>query len=360
MKIAMIGHKRIPGREGGVEVAVEELSLRMATMGHDVTVYNRAKRGFAKVSEYKGVHIITVPTIDSKNLDAVIYSFLATIHAIFCPYDIVHYHSEGPCAFLWILKLFGKRVVVTVHGLNWQQSKWGKFASRFILYGEKMAAKYADEIIVLSRNTTKYFLEQYGRKTHYIPNGVNEPNIREAKIIKEKWGLDKDSYILFLARIIPDKGLHYLLGAFKTIETNKKLVIAGESSHTDDYVAKIKRMAADDGRVVMTGFVKGEVLEELYSNCFMYVLPSDREGMPLTLLEAMSYGCRCLASDIPEIVEVAGNHAWLFEHGNTNSLGDALMQHLNDAACPRTNCNLRDWGSVANEIQNATYTLQSI
>lgn len=352
MKIAMIGHKRIPGREGGVEVAVEELSLHMAAMGHDVTVYNRSKRGFAKASEYKGVHIITVPTIDSKNLDAVIYSFLATIHALFCHYDIIHYHSEGPCAFLWILKLFGKRVIVTVHGLDWQRCKWGKFASRFIHYGEKTAAKYADEIIVLSQNTNKYFLDQYGRKTHYIPNGVGEPNIRKAKIIKEKWGLDKDNFILYLARIVPEKGLHYLLDAFRTIDTNKRLVIAGESSHTNDYVEKIKNLAADDDRVLMTGFVKGEVLEELYSNCYVYVLPSDVEGMPLTLLEAMSYGCRCLVSDIPENAEIAANHARLFEHGNVSSLRETLIQQLFNDECPQNNCNLYDWIYVAKEIQN--------
>ena len=304
LRIAMIGHKRIPGREGGVEVVVEELSTRMAAAGHQVTVYNRAKRGFPKEREYKGVRIITVPTLNKKSLDALIYAFFASVHALFGHYDVIHYHSEGPCAMLFIPKIFGKRLVATIHGLDWQRAKWGGLGTRFLLLGERMAAKHADEVIVLSRNVQKYFMDKYRRDTHYIPNGVNEPVRREVNLIREKWGLEKDSYILFLARIVPEKGLHYLLEAFKGVKTDKKLVIAGDSSHTDGYLQTIKRMASEDPRVIMTSFVKGEALEELYSNCLLYVLPSDVEGMPLTLLEAMSYGCCCLVSSIDECMEV--------------------------------------------------------
>jgi len=324
LRIAMIGHKRIPGREGGVEVVVEKLSTRMAALGHDVTVYNRSKKGVSAEKEYQGVHVITVPTIEKKCLNAIVYSVLATIHAVFQRYDIIHFHAEGPCSMLWLAKLFGKRTIATIHGLDWQRAKWGGFATKYLMFGEKMAAKYADEIIVLSKNVQQYFKTRYGRETHYIPNGVNEPTIREAKIIKEKWGLEKDSYILFLARIVPEKGLHYLLEAFRGIDTDKRLVVAGDSSHTDDYLEKIKRLAAEDERVIMTGFVKGEVLEELYSNCYLYVLPSDVEGMPLTLLEAMSYGCRCLVSDIPENIEMGSENAAWFQHGNIDDLRNII------------------------------------
>jgi glycosyltransferase involved in cell wall biosynthesis len=315
MKIAMIGHKRIPSREGGVEIVVEQLATRMVAAGHQVDAYNRSghhvsgkdidgKKKSEKLKEYKGVRIITIPTFQNKKLNAVVYSFLATIRALFGRYDVIHYHAEGPCSMLWIPHLFGIRTVATIHGLDWQRSKWGGFATRFLLFGEKMAAKYADEVIVLSHNMQKYFKETYNRDTVLIPNGVIKPAIKSDEQIYKKWGLKKDSYILFLARIVPEKGLHYLLDAFRGIDTDKKLVIAGGSSHTDDYVETIKNKAKEDSRVIMTGFVQGELLEELFSNAYIYVLPSDVEGMPISLLEAMSYGNCCLISDIEENMEV--------------------------------------------------------
>lgn len=238
MKIAMIGHKRIPSREGGVEIVVEELSKRLVKSGNQVDVYNRKGRNVQNenadkcnigLKEYKGIKIITIPTINKKGIDALIYSFLATVKALFGHYDIIHYHAEGPCAMLWIPHLFKIRTIATIHGLDWQRSKWGGLASKYIKFGERIAAKYADEIIVLSEDMQKYFKSTYGRETSFIPNGVNKPKIREAKIIKEKYGLEKGSFILFLARIVPEKGLHYLIDAYKKIDTNKKLVIAGRS-----------------------------------------------------------------------------------------------------------------------------------
>ena len=230
----MIGHKRIPSREGGVEVVVEELSTRLVKKGYQVDVYNRkgknvqdknADKENRKIKNYKGVNIITIPTINKKGIDALIYSFFASIRALFGKYDVLHYHAEGSCAMLWIPHLFRKKIVVTIHGLDWQRAKWGGFATKYIKFGEKLAAKYADEIIVLSRGVQKYFKDTYNRDTKFMPNGVNKPTIRQAKIIKEKYGLEKNSYILFLARIVPEKGLHYLIEAFKKIHTNKKLVI---------------------------------------------------------------------------------------------------------------------------------------
>ena len=230
---------------------------------------------------------------------------------------------------LWIPKLFKKKIVVTIHGLDWQRSKWGGFATKYIKFGEKMAVKYADKIIVLSEGVKKYFKDTYNRDTEFIPNGINPPNIREAKIIKEKYNLNKNDYILFLARIVPEKGLHYLIEAFKKIDTNKKLVIAGGASHTNDYLEKIKEMAKQDNRIIMTGFVQGEELEELYSNCYLYCLPSDIEGMPISLLEAMSYGCRCLVSDIEENTQVTKEYAECFKKGNVADLKENLELLIN-------------------------------
>ena len=329
MKIAMIGHKRVPSREGGIEIVVEEISKRLVKKGHTVDIYNRKGKGkISKLKQYKGCKIITIPTINIKGIEATVYSFCATIKAIFGKYDIIHYHAEGPCTMLWIPHMLKIKTVVTIHGLDWQRAKWGGFATKFIKFGEKIAAKYADEIIVLSKEMQKYFLETYNRKTIYIPNGVNKPIIRQAKVIKEKYGLSKNDYILFLARIVPEKGLHYLIEAFKNIKTEKKLVIAGDASHTNDYLNQIEKMTKEDERIIMTGFVEGEELDELFSNCYIYCLPSDVEGMPISLLEAMSYGCNCLVSDIKENTEVVGNFAKTFEKANIESLKESLIKMI--------------------------------
>lgn len=229
---------------------------------------------------------------------------------------------------LWLLKLFKKNIVVTIHGLDWQRAKWGNFASRVLKFGEKMAVKYADKIIVLSRNVQNYFQKSYGRETLYIPNGIDRPEIIDADEITEKWGLKKDEYILFLARIVPEKGAHYLLEAFSRINTDKKLVIAGGSSHSNEYMNQIIEMAEKDSRVVMTHFVQGKKLEELYSNAYIFVLPSDIEGMAISLLEAMSYGNCCVVSDIPENVEVIGDQAATFRHGDVCDLQRVLEELL--------------------------------
>ena len=229
---------------------------------------------------------------------------------------------------LWIPRILRKNIVVTIHGLDWQRAKWGNFASRVLKFGEKMAVKYADQIIVLSRNIQEYFMESYGRKTLFIPNGIAKPDFVEAKEIMEKWGLKKDEYILFLARIVPEKGIHYLLEAFCHINTDKKLVIAGGSSHSNEYMNKISEMADRDSRVVMTHFVQGRKLEELYSNAYLFVLPSDVEGMSVSLLEAMSYGNCCVVSDIPENMEVVDEKAVSFRHGDVDDLQRVLERLL--------------------------------
>lgn len=331
MKIAMIGHKRIPSREGGVEIVVEELATRFVSKGYTVDVYNRKGNNVAdkniktqKIKEYKGVRIITVPTINKKGIDALLYSFFATIRALFGKYDCIHYHAEGSCGMLWIPHLFGIRTVVTIHGLDWQRSKWGGFASKYIKFGEKCAAKFADEIIVLSKSVQQYFKETYNRDTHFIPNGVNKPEVKEPKIIKEKYGLDKENYILFLARIVPEKGLDYLLDAYKNIDTDMKLVIAGGASHTNSYYDEVVEKAKQDERVILTGFVQGEELQELYSNCYLYCLPSDVEGMPISLMEAMSYGRHCLTSDIEENTQVTGEYGMSFKKSDVEDLKDKL------------------------------------
>lgn len=328
LRIAMFGHKRIPSREGGVEIVVEELCTRLVRDGHTVVCYNRAGHHVsgaeydAKIkNQYKGIKLKTVPTIEKKGLAAVSSSFFAALCCAFGRYDVVHIHAEGPAFFAWLPKLFGKKVVVTIHGIDWQREKWKNgFGSKFIRQGERNAVKYADEIIVLSKGVQNYFQETYGRKTHFIPNGVNRPAIKNAEIITEKYGLTKDSYFLFLGRLVPEKGIRYLIEAFKDVKTDKKLVIAGGSSDTDSFMKELNELARGDERIIFTGFVQGRMLDELYSNAYIYTLPSDLEGMPLSLLEAMSYGNCCLVSDIPECAEVVEDKALVFNKSDVNDL----------------------------------------
>lgn len=338
MKIAMFGHKRIPSREGGVEIVVEELSTRMAARGHDVTCYNRMGRHIGGAEHVSGgenvcpgVKIRRVPTIDRKGLAAVSSSFFAAIVCAFSAADVVHIHAEGPAFMCWLPRLFGKRVVVTIHGLDWQRQKWsGGFGAKFIHWGEKMAVRFAHEIIVLSENVRDYFLETYGRETVHIPNGVVWPELRPAEEITRQYGLEKDGYILFLGRLVPEKGVHYLIQAFRDVQTDKKLVIAGSPSDSSGYGRELETLAKGDERILFTGFVQGRVLEELYSNAWIYVLPSDLEGMPLSLLEAMSYGCCCLVSDIPECAQVVGDHGVIFPKGDITELTEQLQSLSRD------------------------------
>lgn len=337
--LCMFGHKRF-GREGGIEVVVEELSTRMVKLGHQVTCYNRGGHHVSgkefdgeRLHEYKGVKLKTVSTINRKGLTAVSSSFFAALASAFGRYDVVHIHAEGPATMCWIPKLFGKRVVVTIHGLDWQREKWKNgFGSKYIHLGEKMAVKFADEIIVLSKGVQEYFQKTYGRKTLFIPNGVNRPVLRKADLIKNKFGIDKDGYLLFLGRIVPEKGLRYLIEAYKELHTDKKLVIAGGSSDTDDFMQEIQTLATGDDRIIFTGFVAGQALEELYSNAYLYLLPSDLEGMPLSLLEAMSYGNCCVVSDIAECSEVVEDKAVTFQKSNVQDLKEKLQRLCDDPA----------------------------
>ena len=358
MKIAMIGHKHIPSREGGIEVVVEELSTRMVKLGHSVICFNRKGKHVSggeieKLKEYKGVTIKEVFTIERKGLAAMTSSLFATLSASFSNFDVIHIHAEGPAFFSFIPHLLHKKVVVTIHGLDWDRAKWSGFAKWYIKQGEKNAVKYADEIIVLSQGVKEYFLKEYGRETRFIPNGVNKLEIREAEEIK-KWGLEKDNYVLYLGRIVPEKGEHYLVEAWKEIESDKKLVIAGGISDTAGYGKELKELSSDDERIIFTGFVQGRALEELYSNAYIYCLPSDLEGMPLSLLEAMSYGNCCLVSDIDECKEVVEDKGVTFEKSNVEDLKEKLewlISHEEEvekykAEAAEFICNKYNWDDV--------------
>lgn len=338
MRIAMIGHKRYGSREGGVEVVVTELARRMAALGHEVTCYDRSGADVmtGNVTENRervvdGVRVFPVKTIDKKGLAALSSSYFATKAAIKDRPDVIHYHAEGPCVPLPLAKYAGIKTVATIHGLDWQRAKWGKLASTYIKMGERAAANKADGLIVLSKSAQSYFQNTYGRAAALIPNGIEKKQLRPVKCIKQRWGLDEGSYLLYLGRLVPEKRPELLIEAFKGLDTDKRLVIAGGCSDTSEFEMSLREAAAGDSRILFTGFVSGELLEELYSNCFAYVLPSDVEGMPMSLLEAMACGRCCVTSDIPECADVVAGNGMAFEKGSAASLRSVLRGLLADS-----------------------------
>lgn len=342
MKIAMIGHKVIPSQRGGIENVLTSLCPLLAELGAEITVYNRSsdkiednylhevRNGF-----YKGVRLKTAPTIKLRGISAMIASYTAALRASFSNADIVHFHAEGPCAALWIPKLFGKKCVATVHGLDWQREKWKRGpASKYIKTGEKVMAKYADKIIVLSESARTYFKDTYKRDTVLIPNGIDRPKHTAADKITKLFGLKKDEYICVVSRLTPEKGIHYLIDAQNSVKPDKKLVIAGDtgdSDSADSYTALLKKKAKDNPNIIFTGFISGDVLREIYSNTYAVCLPSDIEGMSLSLLEALAYGNALLCSDIPENTSVAKNHALYFKKSDTNDLAKKLKLLCSDS-----------------------------
>lgn len=369
MRVAMVGHKVVPSRRGGIENVLTSLCPLLVEKGASVTCYNRL---FDKVENeyvdtvkdntYKGVDLKTAWTINGRGFSAMIASFTAAICVAFGKFDVVHFHAEGPCAAMWIPKLFGKRCVATVHGLDWQREKWGKgFASKYIKFGEKVMVKCADQIIVLSESARDYFKQTYNRETVLIHNGIDRPAKKEADQITKAYGLSKNGYICMVSRLTAEKGVHYLIDAYNRIKTDKKLVIAGDTSDTDDYVELLKEKASKNPNILFTGFISGDVLTEIYSNAYAVTLPSDIEGMSISLLEALAYGNAVLCSDIPENTLVTEDKAMHFQKSNVADLAEKLQTLCDDEAIINQLKNgaadfilsKYSW----NDVANATYKL---
>ena len=338
MKVAMVGHKVVPSRRGGIELVLTSLCPLLAEAGVEVTCYNRSSDqveneyvGTVENKMYRGVKLKNAWTIKARGVSAMVASFTAAICAAFGNYDVVHFHAEGPCAAMWIPKLFGKRCVATVHGLDWQREKWKNgFASKYIKFGEKVMVKCADEIIVLSQSAHDYFKDTYNRDTVVIHNGIDRPVKKQADLITERYGLAGGDYICIVSRLTAEKGVHYLIDAYNRIKTDKKLVIAGDTSDTDEYVALLRQKAEGNPNILFTGFISGDTLTELYSNAYLVTLPSDIEGMSLSLLEALAYGNAVLCSDIPENTLVTEDKAIHFRKSDVDDLADKLQMLCDD------------------------------
>jgi glycosyltransferase involved in cell wall biosynthesis len=339
LRIAMIGQRGVPATFGGVERHVEEIGSRLAERGHEVIVYARTNYVEELRDTWRGMTIRNLSTVDSKHLDAIVHSAKSTVAAMRSGVDVVHYHAVGPGLPSPLPRVVGHaKVVQTIHGRDSERGKWGGAARQVLRTAEWLSAKVPDAIIVVSRDLAEHYRSAYGRETTWIPNGVDAPTLREPNAIAERWGLTTGSYLLFLGRLVPEKAPDLLIRAFRRLPGDLRLVIAGGSSFTDEFVAGLERQAAGDSRVVLAGYVFGEELDELYTNAAAFVLPSFLEGLPLTLLEAASYGTPIVASDIPPHLEVVGADApghRLFRSGDETALAEALRRAIAETRIER-------------------------
>jgi len=340
MKIGMIGQKGIPSVWGGVETHVENLAAALVRRGHDVTVYCRPNYTVYRAAAYRRVHLLKKWSYDSKNLDTITHTLHCSLDALFRGFDLVHYHGIGPAGLSWLPRLAGRATVATVHALDWRWAKWGRIAKRYLRWGEWVAVRVPHETIAVSQGLVEDLQRRHGRVVHRIPNGVDPPQRLPPDLIAQRFGLDRpQSYVLCVGRLIPDRGYHMLIEAFKRVETDLRLVIVGGASYEDHYERELRGML-DPRRMIMTGYQSGRILQEFYSNAYAFVNASLIEGMSIALLEALSYGLPVLASDIPEnreVVQPPGEPpvAWTFRSGDVADLRVMLEQLVRDRAKAR-------------------------
>lgn len=327
MNIAMLGSRGIPANYSGVETVVEEISKRLAERGHKVMVYCRPNcKTSQRVAYNKNIRLVTLPTINTKHLGTIVHVFLSTLHILFKEIDVVHFQALGPSIFSFLPRLFGKKTVVTVQALDWQRKKWGPIAQRFLKLCEYSSIYFPHRTIVVSKRLKNYFEEKFKKKVHFIPYGVEISQEIISSEYSDEYrltGLEENKYILFVGRLVPEKGVHHLIKAFNEIKTDMKLVIVGESSFTNQYVKFLKEIS--NSNVIFIGFVKGRLFEELYKGAYIFVLPSEVEGLSISLLEAMKYGKCVLTSDIPECLEVIEDAGFYFKLNDEMDLSSKLQ-----------------------------------
>ncbi len=311
---------------------MEEIGQRLVRDGYgfDVFVRRHYMKGGQSLKSYKGIRLRYSWGIHSKHLDAITHSFTAMVKIVLEKYDIVYINTIGLSVLGFIPKLFGKKVIVQVHGLDFKREKWGWFARQFLRFSCLTTVWFADRIICVSRQDKEYFDRRFRVNCTLIPNGVTIRAKIPPNIIKAKWGLERNSYILFMARLVKEKGCHLLLEAYRDLDTDKVLVIAGDDYHREAYSEELKRQASE--RIRFVGFVDGQEKEELLSNAYCYVLPSTLEAMPMSLLEAMSFGNCIIASDLPELRDVLGEEGLFFRAGSVKDLRARLIFALENPA----------------------------
>lgn len=340
MKIAFIGQKAVPFyRDGGVERHVEELAVRLAARGHEVTVLVRRRYVATKEDIWRGVHLVRVPEIPTKHLGTITSTLFAVLQVVtrytlhVTRYEVIHFHGVGPALLSWISRIFTRaKIVVTFHSIDRFHSKWGIFSRLVLRAGEFMALHVPHATIAVSQSIAEYCKKNYGKEPMYIPNGVEIKKPGGVEELK-RWGLKNNQYLITVARLVKHKGVHYLIEAYKAIpdeiKNEMKLVIVGAPSFTKDYEDYLKQLAGEDHRIIFVGYQTGDALAQLYSHAYLYVHPSEYEGLSLTILEAMSFGKCVLISNIPENLEAIDHSGIPFEVGNVENLTEKLTALIN-------------------------------
>jgi glycosyltransferase involved in cell wall biosynthesis len=360
LRVAFIGGRGVIGKYSGIEGYYEEVGRNLAAAGHEVLVYCRSYFT-PKQDRHNGMRLVRLPALRSKHLETVLHTLISTVHVMFQPCDIVHYHALGPALFSFLPRLAGKKTAVTVQGLDWQRKKWGALAAAVLRLGERAAVRFPHSTMVVSRTLQAYFQEQHAARTEYVPNGA--PLRGPTAGLLPQWRIEPGKYILFLGRFSPEKNCHLLVEAFESIPSDAKLVLAGGSNTNDEYSQNLRRHASE--RVRLLDYVSGRDLDALLSNAMLFVLPSDLEGLSLALLEAMGAGVCVLASDIPENRELVDGAGFTFKRGDRRDLqrmlglliaSPALREDAGRAARERIR-NHYQWQGIAAEIERIYYGL---
>ncbi len=338
MRIYMIGAKGIPAatsQGGGIETHVEELATRLVVLGHEVSVYVRPYANPRRIKEFKGVNLITLPTLKRKNLDAFANSFLATLHVLGQKADVVHYHGVGPSTLAWIPRLFKPRakIVVTFHSRDRFHEKWRWFAKAYLALGEWTAVFFPHTTVATSHAIQLFCQRKFKKHVWYIPNGVDIPKKLPGHDELGKFGLQPDGYFFTLSRFIPHKAIEDAIAAFKSVVTDKRLVVigfAGPNYIEQRYEKKLRAAALGDERIVFSGRQTGETLKQLIAHSYAMIHPSRSEGLSVSVLEAMSYAKLVIMSDIPENLELIDHSGVSYKSGDVGALKQALDYVLAD------------------------------
>lgn len=361
MKVVVTGTRGIPNIMGGVETHCEELFPRIASKGYDVTVIRRKSYVNDTLTEWNGVKLVDVEAPKRKSLEAIIHTFKAVIKAKRLKADVIHIHAIGPALLVPFAKMLGMKVVFTHHGPDYDRDKWGRQAKLALRLGESLGCKFADEVIVISNVIKDMIAKKHGRwdHVHLVYNGVPEPELCDYPEYFEEMGIEKGKYIIGMCRFVPEKNLHHLVDAFAMIKPKGcKLVLAGDADFEDDYSRHLKETARKNG-VVLTGFIKGRKLHSLLTNARCYVLPSSHEGLPIALLEAMSYQLPVIVSDIPANMEVELSDSCYFHVGDINALARKLQKNI-DGEYHKEQYDLSkyDWNHIADQVCEIYESLQ--
>lgn len=367
MKIVVTGTRGIPNIMGGVETHCEELFPRVASMGHDVTVMRRKSYVRDDLTEWKGVSLVDVETPKKKSFEAIIHTFRAINKAKKLKTDVLHIHAIGPALLVPYAKLLGMKVVFTHHGPDYDRDKWGFAAKTMLKLGEKMGCKFADHVIVISDVIKNLIAQRCGRtqNVHLIYNGVPNPEICDYPEYFEELGIEKGKYILGMCRFVPEKHLHDLVDAYAKVKADGrclmkdvKLVLAGDTDFEDDYSKELKRKAGEN-RVVLTGFIRGRKLHSLLTNALCYSLPSSHEGLPIALLEAMSYKLPVITSAIPANLEVGLDSSCYHQVGDVDTLA-AKLEAIVNKPLQRIDYDMSkyDWDVIAKQVAEVYDALQ--